>query len=114
MRGRRSRVLLSMQRHIVIIASDYKGTEFIEECHNAGWHVTLVTRKKLLDSPWPWASINEARTVADDAIGTDYVRATTNLAGTQPIDHIVGLDEFDVITAAMAREHFDLPGMSRS
>ncbi|MFT3745950.1 MAG: hypothetical protein QM785_16900 [Pyrinomonadaceae bacterium] len=38
-----------MQKHIAIIASDYKGSEFIEECHNAGWHVTLVTRKKLLD-----------------------------------------------------------------
>lgn len=103
-----------MQKHIAIIASDYKGSEFIEECHNAGWHVTLVTRKKLLDSAWPWTAINDARTVEDDAGVLDYVRAVTNLAGSRQIDKVVGLDEFDVITAAMAREHLNLPGMSRS
>ena len=35
----------------------------------------------------------------------DYVRAVTNVAGSRPIDRLVGLDEFDVMTAAMAREH---------
>lgn len=103
-----------MTKHIVIIASDYKGGEFIEECQNAGWRVTLVTRKKLLDEPWPWTAINDAKTVDDDAGVLDYVRAVTNLAGSQTIDKVVGLDEFDVITAAMAREHLDLPGMSGS
>ncbi len=99
-----------MQKHIAIIASDYKGTEFIEECHHAGWHVTLVTRKKLLDSAWPWTAINDAKTVDDEAGVMDYVRAVTNLAGSRPIDRVVGLDEFDVLTAAMTREHLDLRG----
>lgn len=103
-----------MQKHIAIIASDYKGSEFIEECQNAGWHVTLVTRKKLLDCAWPWTAINDAKTVPDDAGVMEYVRAVTNLAGSRPIDKVVGLDEFDVMTAAMAREHLNLPGMSRS
>ena len=103
-----------MKNHIVIIASDYKGSEFIEEAHNAGWDVTLVTRKKLLDSPWPWTAINDVKTVEDDAGVLDYVRAATNVAGSRPVDRVVGLDEFDVITAAMTREHLDLPGMSRS
>lgn len=103
-----------MQKHIAIIASDYKGSEFIEECHNAGWLVTLVTRKKLLDEAWPWTAIDDARTVIDDAGVLDYVRAVTNLAGSRRIDKVVGLDEFDVLTAAMAREHLNLPGMSRS
>ncbi len=103
-----------MQKHIAIIASDYKGGEFIEECQNAGWHVTLVTRKKLLDEPWPWTAIDDTRTVENDAGVLDYVRAVTNLAGSRKIDKVVGLDEFDVLTAAMAREHLNLPGMSRS
>ena len=103
-----------MTYHIVIIASDYKGSEFIEEAHNGGWDVTLVTKKKLLDSPWPWTAINDVRTVEDDAGVLDYVRTATNVAGSRPIDRVVGLDEFDVITAAMTREHLDLPGMSRS
>jgi len=103
-----------MQHHIVIIASEYKGGEFIEEAHNAGWFVTLVTRQKLLTEAWPWDSINDVRTVKDDAGVLDYVRAATNVAGSRSIDRVVGLDEFDVLTAAMAREHLNLPGMSRS
>ena len=103
-----------MTNHIVVIASEYKGYEFLEEAHNAGWHVTLVTRKKLLDYAWPWTSLNEVRTVEDDAGVMDYVRAVTNIAGSKPVDRVVGMDEFDVLTAAMAREHLNLPGMSRS
>ncbi len=103
-----------MTHHIVIIASDYKGAEFIEECQNSGWRVTLVTRKKTLDNPWPWTAINDVRSVDDDASALDYVRAVTNVAGSQQIDRVVGLDEFDVMTAAMAREHLNLPGMTCS
>ncbi len=103
-----------MKRHIVAIASEYKGVEFLEEAHAADWHVTLVTRRKLLEENWPWTSINEVVTVDDDAGVLDYNRATANLAGTCKIDRLVGLDEFDVLTAAMTREHLALPGMSRS
>jgi biotin carboxylase len=103
-----------MRNHIVCIASEHKGNEFLEEAQNADWHVSLVTRKKLLDEPWMWTAINEVRTVEDDASVDDYVRAITNLAGSRSIDRVVGLDEFDVITAAKAREHLQLPGMSAS
>jgi biotin carboxylase len=100
--------------YIVCIASEHKGTEFLEECQNAGWHVTLVTRKDLLDAPWAWTSINEAKTVDRFATQDDYVRAITNIAGSQPVHRIVGLDEFDVLTAARAREHLQVEGISNS
>ncbi len=103
-----------MSNHIVCIASEYKGTEFLEEAHNAGWHVTLVTRGNLLDHDWNWPSIDDVKTVEPDAGTMDYVRAVTNIAGSRHIDRVVGLDEFDVLTAAMTREHLNLPGMSRS
>lgn len=101
-----------MKNYIVCIASEHKGNEFLEECQNAGWHVSLVTRKKLLDQPWAWTSLNEVKTVEDDAATEDYVRAVINIAGSQPIDRVVGLDEFDVLTAAKAREHLQLGGMT--
>jgi len=103
-----------MQHHIVIIASEYKGGEFIEEAHKAGWFVTLVTRQNLLGMAWPWDSINDTKAVKEDAGVLDYVRTTTNVAGSRRVDRVVGLDEFDVLTAAMIREHLNLPGMSRS
>ncbi|HSI89311.1 MAG TPA: ATP-grasp domain-containing protein [Pyrinomonadaceae bacterium] len=103
-----------MAKRIVCIASEHKGNEFLDECHAAEWHVTLITRKKLLDEPWLWTAIDEVRTVEDDAGVEDYVRAVTNVAGSGTIDRVIGLDEFDVITAARTREHLQLPGMSYS
>jgi biotin carboxylase len=103
-----------MKKHIVCIASEHKGNEFLEECHEAGWRVTLITREKLLDEPWVWTSLSSVKTVPNNAAAEDYVRAITNLAGNQRIDRIVGLDEFDVLTAAKAREHLQLGGMTSS
>ncbi|HSK71629.1 MAG TPA: ATP-grasp domain-containing protein [Pyrinomonadaceae bacterium] len=103
-----------MKNHIVCIASEHKGNEFLEECHEADWRVTLVTREKLLDEPWSWTSLNEVKTVPDNARLEDYIRAVTNILGSRPIDRVVGLDEFDVLTAAKAREHLQLGGMTGS
>ena len=103
-----------MKNHIVCIASEHKGNEFLDEAQNAGWHVTLVTRKKLLDEPWVWTALNDVKTVEDVATPQDYIRAITNVAGGRKIDRLVGLDEFDVTTAARAREHLQLSGMTSS
>ena len=104
----------AMKNHIVCIASEHKGNEFLEEAHDRGWHITLVTRKKLLDEQWPWAALDDVRSVEDNALPVDYVRAITNIAGNIKIDRVVGLDEFDVITGALAREHLQLGGMTSS
>ncbi len=103
-----------MKKHIVCIASEFKGNEFLDEAQNSGWHVTLVTRKKLLDEQWAWTALNDVKTVEDDASIDDYIRAVTNIAGSRKIDRVVGLDEFDVLTSARAREHLQLDGMSSS
>ncbi|CAN5251836.1 ATPase [soil metagenome] len=103
-----------MKNNIVVIASEHKGNEFLEECRNADWHVTLVTRKDLLDYPWAWTALNDVKTVERGATPEDYIRVITNIAGNQRIDRIVGLDEFDVLTAAKAREHLQLEGISGS
>jgi biotin carboxylase len=102
------------KNYIVCIASEHKGNDFYEECHEAGWHVTLITKNKLLNEAWAWTSLNNVKTVDDNAKPEDYVRAVTNVAGSQPVHQVVGLDEFDQLTAAMAREHLQLGGMSYS
>src|SRR5690242_2914628 len=99
-----------MKKHIVCIASEHKGNDFFEECHEAGWRVTLVTREKLLDEPWGWTSLSEVKTVRNEAKTVDYIRAITNIAGSRKIDRVVGIDEFDVLTSAQAREHLQLEG----
>lgn len=98
------------KNYIVCIASEHKGNDFLDEAQEAGWHVTLVTKEKLLDEPWSWTSLNGVKTVPNEAKTEDYIRAVTNVAGTQPITRVVGLDEFDVLTAAKAREHLQIGG----
>ncbi|MDQ3800301.1 MAG: ATP-grasp domain-containing protein, partial [Acidobacteriota bacterium] len=98
------------KNYIVCIASEHKGNDFLEEAQEAGWNVTLVTKEKLLDEPWAWTSLNAVKTVPNNATVEDYIRAVANIAGTQPVSRVVGLDEFDVLTAAGAREHLQIDG----
>ena len=103
-----------MKKHIVCIASFFKGNEFFDECHERDWRVTLVTNEKLLDAAWSWTSLSEVKTVRENAMQEDYIRAVTNIAGRQKVDRVVGIDEFDVLTAAKAREHLQIEGLSSS
>ena len=100
--------------NITCIASEFKGAEFLEECQKAGWHVTLVTKEKLVKENWPWTCLNEVKTVKDDAPPLEYVQAIVNAARDRMPDRVVGLDEFDVLVGAQAREHLQLDGMSIS
>jgi biotin carboxylase len=105
---------MAIGKNIVVIASEFKGNDFLEECHESGWTVTLVTKQKLLDEPWVWTSLKDVKTVKNNALAEDYVRAVVNIAGGTRIDKIVGLDEFDVLVAATAREHLQIAGMETS
>ncbi len=103
------------KKHIICIASEFKGGEFIEEAQKAGWHVTLLTRDDLRDSDWPWTSINELRTIPKESREDEYLREVVNIAGSFKVDHVVGMDEFDVLPSARAREYLQIiKGMSRS
>ncbi len=103
-----------MKKHIVCIASFFKGNEFFDECHERDWRVTLVTSENLLDAAWSWTSLSEVKTVRENATQEDYIRAVTNIAGARPINRIVGIDEFDVLTAAKARAYLQIEGLSHS
>ncbi len=105
---------MTNSKNIVVIASEFKGNDFLEECHESGWVVTLVTKEKLLDEPWVWTSLRDVKTVKNDARAEDFVRAVVNVAGVTRIDKVVGLDEFDVLVAATAREHLQIAGMETS
>src|SRR5436189_2248208 len=91
----------SMANHIVCIASEHKGNEFLETARDAGWRVTLVTRKKLLDSPWTWSAIDDVKQVEDSALPVDYVLAVTNRGGARRMDGVVGVYACVLLTCAL-------------
>jgi biotin carboxylase len=97
--------------NVVCLASYFKGGDFIRECKQQGCRVTLVTREKLLHEDWPRECLDELISVRDDADTELFIHTVSELARPLKVDRVVALEEYDVITAALVREHLRLAGM---
>ncbi|HZH91284.1 MAG TPA: ATP-grasp domain-containing protein [Pyrinomonadaceae bacterium] len=100
------------QRSIVCLASYFKGAEFLRECKRQNCRVFLITKEKWRAEAWPHDSIDEFITLPDDASPDHFVYAATQIARRHKPARVVALEEFDVITAGLIREHLRLPGMT--
>jgi biotin carboxylase len=96
---------------VVCLASYFKGVDFLRQCKDHGCRVILVVKEKLRDEAWPRESLEQLLTVPNDASGDVFVAAVTATARRQRIDRVVALEEYDVLHAAMIREHLRIPGM---
>ena len=101
-------------QHVVCLASFFKGGDFIRECARRGARVTLVTREKLAGADWPRDCLADVIAVATGAHPDEYVRAVARAARPAAVTGVVALEEYDVVTAAHAREHLCLPGLPAS
>lgn len=97
---------------IVCLASYFKGVEFIRECKQQGARVILVTKEKILHEDWPRDSLDDIIALPNDAGPELFIYVVSQLGRPQQIDHIVALEEFDVITAGLIREHLCMDGMT--
>jgi len=104
------------QRHlnIVCLATYFKGAEFMRECKALGHNVVLVTKEKLLHEDWPRESLDDVVAVPNDAGPALFIDLAAFLSRKAKIDRVVALEEFDVVTAALIREHLSLRGLSSS
>src|SRR4030095_3486004 len=100
--------------NIVCLATYFKGGDFIRECKRLGCNVILVTKEKMLNEDWPRESLDDVIAVPNDAGPPLFIDLLTFLARQRKIDRVIALEEFDVVTAALMREHLCLPGMSSS
>src|SRR5215216_4669870 len=100
--------------NIVCLATYFKGADFIRECKEHGCHVILITKEKMLSEDWPRESLDDLIAVPNDAGPPLFIDLLAFLARNRKIDRIVALEEFDVVTAALMREHLCLPGLSGS
>ena len=100
--------------NIVCLATYYKGVDFMQECKAHGCHVVLITKEKMLREDWPRESLDDLIAVPNDAGPPLFIDLLTFLARQRKIDRVVALEEFDVVTAALMREHLCMPGMSSS
>ncbi|MDQ6653754.1 MAG: ATP-grasp domain-containing protein [Acidobacteriota bacterium] len=100
--------------NVICLATYFKGGDFIRECKRLGCHVILITKEKMLREDWPHESLDDLIAVPNDAGPALFIDLIAFLARKVKPDRVVALEEFDVMTAALIREHFCLPGMSSS
>jgi hypothetical protein len=98
--------------NILCFATYFKGGAFLRECKARGCRVTLVTKEKMLGEDWPRESLDDLVAVPNDAPPELFIDLAAHLSRQAKLDRVVALEEFDVITAALVREHFRLPGMT--
>ena len=100
--------------NIVCLATYFKGADFIRECKEHGCNVVLITKEKMLGEDWPRESLDDLIAVPNDAGPALFIDLLAFLARKQKVDRVIALEEFDVVTAALMREHLCLPGLSSS
>jgi biotin carboxylase len=99
---------------ILCIATYFKGERFLQECRRLGCTVLLLTVDSLADAAWPRDAIDEIHTIPRDATDADIRRRVDAVAHRHRIERVAALDDFDVETGAMLREHLQLPGFGRT
>ncbi|MEP6570185.1 MAG: ATP-grasp domain-containing protein [Acidobacteriota bacterium] len=100
--------------NIICLATYFKGGDFIRECKRLGCRVILITKEKMLQEDWPRDCLDDLIAVPNDAGPALMIDLTAFISRQLKVDRVVALEEFDVMTAALIREHFCLPGMSNS
>lgn len=99
---------------VLCIATYEKGQDFILECKRQGCTTLLLTAEKLKDANWPREAIDESFYIPRDISREELMKGVSHIARTRRLDRIVALDDFDVETAAMLREHLRIPGMGET
>ena len=100
--------------NVICFATFFKGGDFMRECKAQGSNVTLVTKEKMLHEEWPREELDEVFALPNDAPVELFLDLVAHIAKTNKPDRIVALEEFDVVVAALAREHLCMAGMSSS
>lgn len=103
---------------ILCLASYEKGHRFLTEAKKQGAKVLLITSLSLKDKAWwPADGVDEVFFMPDTDKHwnrTDLLNAVSHLGRSHVFDRIVGLDDFDVETAATLREHLRVMGSGES
>jgi len=100
--------------NIICLATYFKGVDFIRECKAHGCNVVLITKEKMLNEDWPRDSLDDLYAVPNDAGPALFIDLVAFLSKRMKVDRVIALEEFDVVTAALIREHLCMPGLSAS
>jgi biotin carboxylase len=103
---------------ILCLASYEKGFDFLHECRRQGCRVLLLTSPRTDATQWPMEAIDEKYVLSVDAEGkwdrTHLINAMSYVARKERINAIVALDDYDLESAAILRDHFQLRGIGET
>ncbi len=99
---------------LLCISTYEKGQPFLLEAARLGVPVTLLTVHSLRDADWPQEVLAAFETMPEDLPPEAVLPYVARLARHRHYARVVALDEFDLDTAALLREHLRLPGMGRT
>ena len=106
------------EKTIVCISCYYKGYDFMDEMHQLGNKVILITSENFKDKDWPWFAISEVyymQELEPSVWNLDHlIEGFSFLLRTHKIDAVIALDDYDVEKAALVRETFRIPGMGQT
>jgi biotin carboxylase len=105
---------MAERKSILCISSYEKGQAFLREVAALGCDVRLLTLDRLQNAAWPKDILTEFLTMPEDLTPAQVLNTVCYLARTRRFDRIVPLDEFDLETVALLREHMRLPGMGET
>ena len=99
---------------LLCLSTYEKGQAFLREAARLGCAVTLLTVDKLREADWPKEVLAAFETMPEDLQPHEVLPFVTRLAVRRRFERVVALDEFDLETAALVREHLRLPGMGQT
>jgi biotin carboxylase len=99
---------------IVCLASYFKGVDFTREAKAQGARVFLVTRERCRSEAWDVDALEDSFVLPNDAPPDLFVHTVVEIARRNRVKRVVALEEFDVITAGLVREHLRLAGLTSS
>ena len=99
---------------LLAISTYEKGQAFLREAARLGCRVTLLTTHSLREADWPKDILTHFETMPEELAPEAVLPYVTRFAKHRAYRAVVPLDEFDLDTAALVREHLRQPGMGRS
>lgn len=99
---------------IVCLASFFKGVDFMRECKAQGARVFLITKERQRHEAWDHSILEAFVVLPDDASPETFIQTVVEIARRHRVTRVVALEEFDVLTAGLVREHLRLAGLTSS
>lgn len=105
---------VSSAPNVLCLSSAVKGQRLLHELKRLGCRVFLLTEERWRGDEWPYDALDGVHYMHSLVNRQHVINAASYMARGVRFDLIIPLDEYDVQTAGVLREHFVMPGLTAS